>query len=87
VDLPALVSLGIAVMGLGGLVFSALRWRRDDTTAIIGQQDTLFAEMRGLNDELRLTADSLRSDRDKCYEEVAKLREMTQRIERKIDDG
>jgi uncharacterized coiled-coil DUF342 family protein len=82
VDLPALVSLGIAVMGLGGLVFSALRWRRDDTTAIIGQQDTLFAEMRGLNDELRLTVTRLREERDQLAVQVEKLTVQVQELGR-----
>lgn len=53
-DAGAIVGLVIAVMGLGGLVFTAMRYRRDDTTAIVTQQDTLFNELRAVNDELRI---------------------------------
>jgi hypothetical protein len=74
VDIPSLVSLGIAVMGLGGLVFTALRYRRDDTTAILAQQDTIMQEMRGINEELRQTAVQLRSERDALREQVRELK-------------
>lgn len=73
-DIPSLVSLGIAVMGLGGLVFTALRYRRDDTTAILAQQDTIMQEMRGINEELRQTAVQLRSERDALREQVRELK-------------
>jgi len=59
VDWGSVISLSIAALGLGGLLFTALRFRRDDTTAIVSQQDTLFNEMRALNDELRQENDRL----------------------------
>jgi uncharacterized coiled-coil DUF342 family protein len=61
-------------MGLGGLVFTALRYRRDDTTAILAQQDTIMQEMRGINEELRQTAVQLRSERDALREQVRELK-------------
>ena len=73
-DLSGIVSLAIAGLGLGGLVFTALRWRRDDTTAIVGQQDTLFGEMRTLNDELRTTVIALRAENDRLQAQIADLR-------------
>lgn len=76
-DLSGLVSLAIAVFGLGGLIFTALRWRRDDTTAILGQQDTLMGEMRTLNEELRTTAAQLR-------QEVAQLKTQVEALQREL---
>ena len=79
-DLPALVSLGISVLGVAGLIFTALRWRRDDTTAIVTQQDTLFGEMRSLNDELRATAEHLRQENSKLAEQVSRLTAQVQEL-------
>lgn len=67
VELSSLVALVLGVLGLGGLIFTALRYNRDDTTAILGQQNTIVGEMKTLNEELRLA-------RDECREEVARLR-------------
>lgn len=82
-----IVALAIGIFGVAGVIFTALSWRRSDTTALVGQQSTVLNDIRALNEELRATATGLRSERDKCYEEVAKLRVTTDRIERKIDDG
>ena len=38
-------------------MFTALRFRRDDTTAIVSQQDTILNDFKSLNEELRITAD------------------------------
>ena len=69
-DLSGVVSLAIAGLGLGGLVFTALRWRRDDTTAIVTQQDTIFNELRTLNDELRTTIAALRAENDRLRAQI-----------------
>ena len=61
-----LVTLLIGVLGVSGVIFTALRWRRDDTTAVVNQQATLFEEMRGITDNLRLDRDELRSALDEC---------------------
>ena len=78
------VALAIGIFGVAGVIFTALRFRRDDTTAIVGQQTVILNDMHVVNDELRVTAASLRDERDKCHEEVAKLRRA---IERRLDDG
>ena len=78
------VALVIGLVGLAGVIFTALSWRRNDTTAVLGQQSQVLADIHVINDELRVTADSLRGERDKCYEEVAKLRRA---IERRLDDA
>ena len=48
VDVSQLVALAIGVFGIGGLVFTALRYNRDDTTAIVNQQAQITAEMETL---------------------------------------
>lgn len=89
IDLATALPLVIGLMGLGGLVFTALRFRRDDTTAVVDQQAKITAEMKTLNDELRLTADQLRRERDEARQEAERLRGQqgsnVARIERRND--
>ena len=92
------ITLGIAVLGLGGLIFTALKFNRDDTTAIVGQQTALLGNMKALNEELRSSTESLRAERDSLKLQVehltgevqglrTELREAAGRIERRLDDG
>jgi hypothetical protein len=74
IDPAGFIAIAIGVMGLGGVIFTALRFRRDDTTAIVNQQDTILNDFKSLNEELRITADRLRTERDECTEQVKKLR-------------
>ena len=67
------ISLIIGLIGLGGVIFTALRFRRDDTTAIVAQQDTMFGELRSLNEELRVTTEQLRHERDELKSQVDRL--------------
>ena len=97
-DVASILPLVIGIMGLGGIIFTALRFRRDDTTAIVNQQSSILQSMKSLNDELRITADNLRAERDQLRLQVeqlngkvevlrVELREATGRIERKLDNG
>ena len=56
------------------MLFTALRFRRDDTTAVVTQQAQITTEMKTLNDELRLAVDRLRKERDACHADLAELR-------------
>jgi hypothetical protein len=76
-DIPTAVSVIIGIMGLAGVIFTALKFNRDDTAAIVSQQDTLMNEMRGLNDELRITVDRLRHERDELQKTVDELKAAT----------
>lgn len=80
IDFASLTALAIGVFGLGGLVFTALRFRRDDTSAIVTQQDTIFTEMRTLNAELRETTDRLRVERDALTVQVQQLTAQVQEL-------
>ena len=44
--LRSLALVGIGVLGVITVVFSALRWRRDDTTLVVILQDTILNDMR-----------------------------------------
>jgi hypothetical protein len=74
VDPAGLIAIVIGLTGLGGVVFTALRFRRDDTASIVNTQDTILNDFKSLNEELRITADRLRNERDECTEQVKKLR-------------
>ena len=74
IDVAQLVALGIGILGVAGVIFTALKYNRDDTTAIVSQQDVILSEMRGLNDELRQTVVRLREERDALQATVDDLR-------------
>ena len=74
--LPALTVSG----GLAAAIFTALRFNRDDATAIVNQQKQVLDSMKALNDELGEALDRSRQDlsheRDRRIElerEVARL--------------
>ena len=93
VNWPVLVTLAIGVFGLAGVIFTALKFNRDDTTAIVSQQNTLMGDMKMLNEELRTSTETLRGERDSLRDEVARLnhqledlRASSGRIEQKLDE-
>ena len=63
----------IGVCGLSGIIFTALRYRRDDTTAVLNQQEVIFNDMKTINAELRTTTVSLKQERDTLAAEVERL--------------
>lgn len=67
------IALVIGIMGLGGILFTALRFNRDDTTAIVGQQSTVLNSMHTLNTDLQQTADRLKQERDALQVQVVEL--------------
>jgi hypothetical protein len=86
-DISSLLALAIGIMGLGGVVFTALRFRRDDTTAIVTQQDTILRDMKSLNEELRTTTDRLRVERDALAGEVEKLTVQVRELNMRLDSA
>jgi hypothetical protein len=81
------LSIVLGVCGLGGLVFTALRFRRDDTTALLGQQSTIMGEMKDLNNELRLTTVALREERDRLKEQVDRLTGEITKLRGELQEG
>jgi hypothetical protein len=84
IDIAGLVALGIGVLGVAGVIFTALKYNRDDTTAVVAQQDVILNDMKLLNSELRTTADGLRTERDALSVQV---RELTEQVERLRGEG
>jgi hypothetical protein len=76
VILPALTVSG----GLAAAIFTALRFNRDDATAVVNQQKTLLDGMRDLNQELQEALDRCRAN---SRETAAELDAM--KAERKLD--
>ena len=73
IDFASFTALAIGIFGVAGIIFTALRFRRDDTTAVVNQQAQITTEMKALNDELRATTTSLREERDHLRGEVQRL--------------
>ena len=66
IDWAVALPIIIGIVGLAGVVFTALRFQRDDTTEVVAQQAAITQEMKTLHDELRTTADRYREERDEC---------------------
>ena len=73
IDWVTALPLAIGIIGLAGLVFTALAWRRNDSTQVITQQAQITAEMKQLTDELRTQRDECRSDRQSLQTQIEKL--------------
>lgn len=67
------VSVILGILGVAGLIFTALKFNRDDTTSIVSQQNTLVTDMKLLNDELRTTTDRLRLENTDLRTQVDRL--------------
>jgi chromosome segregation ATPase len=81
------ITLGIALLGVAGLIFTALKYNRDDTTAVIGQQDTILADMKSLNDELRQARAAAVAERDELRTQVATLTGQLSELRRELADA
>ena len=53
IEAASVIAIVIGLCGLSGCVFTALKYNRDDTTAIVGQQSTLVHDMQAVTAELR----------------------------------
>ena len=81
------LSIILGILGLAGIVFTALRYRRDDTTALVGQQDTIVNEMRALNEESRQAVTLLREERNELRAEVERLRHEIEALREELGEG
>lgn len=78
------LSIVLGICGLGGLIFTALRWRRDDTGSLVGQQDTILNEMKVLNEENRLAAARLREERNELSTQVEQLMAEIEKLRKEL---
>ena len=58
---------------LVGAVFVALRFNREDATAVVAQQSTVLADMRSLNAELAENSNRVRGERDELLTRIGVL--------------
>jgi aspartyl/asparaginyl beta-hydroxylase (cupin superfamily) len=75
-----LIGVVMGIMGLGAIIFTALRYRREDTGALVEQATKLVTGMDTLNEELRLQRDEEREENQKLRAEVASLRDEIRRL-------
>lgn len=73
IDWVTVLPLIIGIIGLAGLVFTAMRFGRDDTTQVVTQQAQITAEMKTLSDELRTQRDECRTERQNLQTQLEKL--------------
>jgi len=64
INTGTLVAASGVIAGVGGLVFVALKYNREDATSVIGQQSAILADMKTLNDELAGTLERCQKQRD-----------------------
>lgn len=69
-----IVAIAIGLSGLAGVIFTALKYNRDDTTAIVNQQTVLLGNMRSLYDSEHEQLAAVTSERDALRAEVSRLR-------------
>jgi hypothetical protein len=81
------VPLIIGIFGVAGLIFTALRYRRDDTTAVLNQQSLIVNEMKTLNDTIRIERDELKTKVEELTTQVAALREELQAALKGVGNG
>ncbi len=68
-----IIALITAACGIGGLVFTALRYNRDSTSTAVATQSQIVHDMKVLNDELQASRDQLRSEVDRLRGEIDRL--------------
>lgn len=74
------VALVIGILGVAGVIFTALRYNRDDSTATVSQQAAIVTSMHTLNDELRATNEDLK-------QQVRELREQIELMRKELRNG
>jgi hypothetical protein len=74
----------IGLLGIAGLIFTALKYNRDDSTAVLNQQSIIVGEMKTLNDELRTTTTRLREERDGLQAQVAELTKQVEALQAEL---
>jgi len=66
-----------ALCGLAGIIFTALRYNRESSTATVQQQSQIVQDMRTLNDELHQKIEDLKAE---VKDLKARLQELDDRI-------
>lgn len=59
------VSVAIGILGLAGIIFTALKFNRDDSTAVVTQQSQVVNDMHTLNSDLRTALAECRAEAER----------------------
>lgn len=87
INVPQVLALVVGLVGLAGVIFTALRYNRDDTTAIVQQQSVIVGDMKGLNEELRKRTEELREENERLRTQVDKLTAQIEELNRGLTNG
>lgn len=82
--LSAWLPLATVLVAIIGAFVAALKFPQERATAIIGQQSTVLADMRTLNEDLNATATRVRAERDDLLKQVTELTLRIQALETQI---
>lgn len=63
-DVSVIIPAFTAIAGVSAAIFTALRFNRDDASAVVNQQKEVLGSMKSLNDELQEALDRCRGERD-----------------------
>jgi predicted RNase H-like nuclease (RuvC/YqgF family) len=74
----------IGLFGLGSIIFTALKYNRDDTTSVVTQQNVIVSDMKTLNEELRTRTQELREERDGLKGQVDELTRQIQALRHEL---
>lgn len=74
-DAGSLLAIITGILGLSGLIFTALRYNRDDSKSIVEQQSAVLKDMAALNDQEAKALTDARAERDALRTENERLRD------------
>ena len=62
-DPANVIAIVVGLTGLSGCVFTALKWRREDTASLVQSQSTVVHDMQAINVELRTALEDCKRGR------------------------
>ena len=68
-----IIALVTAIVGVGGLIFTALKFNREQSAATVTQASQILDGMKALNDGLRAQVGDLRIEVERLQQRVEEL--------------
>lgn len=72
-DAGTWIAIVTGIIGLAGLVFTALKFNADRSSAAVQQASDVLEDMRKLNDALHIRINDLEKEIDQLHKQVDKL--------------
>lgn len=72
-DAGTWIAIVTGIIGLAGLIFTALKFNADRSSAAVQQASDVLEDMRKLNDALHVRINDLEQEIDKLHKQVDKL--------------